>query len=69
MMILVFLLNGIFFVTSRGKQPCDGIGGTVKRLATQTSLQIDLSNHILSLQAIYKYCNQNIEGIHFIYIS
>ena len=56
-------------MTSHGKQPCDRIGGTVKRLATQTSLQIDLSNHILYPQAIYKYCNENIECMHFIYIS
>ena len=28
-----------FFATSHGKQPCDGVGGTVKRLATQASLQ------------------------------
>ena len=28
-----------FFATSHGKGPCDGIGGTVKRLATRASLQ------------------------------
>ena len=27
------------FATSHGKGPCDGIGGTVKRLATRASLQ------------------------------
>ena len=27
-----------FFATSHGKGPCDGIGGTVKRLATKASL-------------------------------
>ena len=58
-----------FFATSHGKQPCDGIGGTVKRLATLASLQRDMDNHILSPQTMYKYCNENIEGINFIYIS
>lgn len=58
-----------FFATSHGKQPCDGIGGTVKRLATLASLQRDTGNHILSPQTMYKYCNENIEGINFIYIS
>jgi hypothetical protein len=28
-----------FFCTSHGKLPCDGIGGTVKRLAAHASLQ------------------------------
>ncbi|XP_065672326.1 uncharacterized protein LOC136090149 [Hydra vulgaris] len=28
-----------------------------------------MGNHILSTQAMYKYCNENIEGVHFIYIS
>ncbi|XP_047137884.1 uncharacterized protein LOC124814334 [Hydra vulgaris] len=58
-----------FFATSHGKQPCDGIGGTVKRLATLASLQRDMDNHTLSPQTMYKYCNENIEGINFIFIS
>ena len=28
-----------FFATSHGKSPCDGIGGTVKRLVARASLQ------------------------------
>ena len=28
-----------FFATSHGKQPCDGIGGTVKHLTAKASLQ------------------------------
>ena len=28
-----------FFATSHGKGPCDGLGGTVKRLAARASLQ------------------------------
>nr|XP_047146006.1 uncharacterized protein LOC124818945 [Hydra vulgaris] len=28
-----------------------------------------MDNHILSPQTMYKYCNENIEGINFIYIS
>ncbi|XP_047126585.1 uncharacterized protein LOC124807906 [Hydra vulgaris] len=50
------------FATSLSKQPCDGIGGKVKCLATQASFQRDMGNHILSPQAMYKYCNGNIEG-------
>ena len=29
----------IFFATSHGKSPCDGIGGTLKRVAYQESLK------------------------------
>ena len=32
------------FATSHGKSPCDGIGGTVKRLETRASLQRPISN-------------------------
>ena len=28
-----------FFATSHGKVPCDGLGGTIKRLAAKASLQ------------------------------
>ena len=35
-----------FFATSHGKGPCDGIGGTVKRLATKASLQRTLDCQI-----------------------
>ena len=34
-----------FFATSHNKSPCDGIGGTVKRLVARASLQ---NTHILS---------------------
>ena len=34
----------IFFATSHGKSPCDGIGGAVKRHAAKRSLQRPLNN-------------------------
>jgi len=34
-----------FFATSHGKSPCDGIGGTVKRLTARASLQRTSSGH------------------------
>ena len=33
-----------FFATSHGKSPCDGLGGTVKRLNARASLQA-LTDH------------------------
>ena len=49
--------NGIcaewhFFATSQGKRPCDGIGGTVKKLVTRASLQAPISSHILTAEAM-----------------
>ena len=37
-----------FFATSHGKNLCDGVAGTVKRLATRASLQRPLDNQILT---------------------
>ena len=58
-----------FFATSYGKQPCDGIGGTVKRLAAKASLQRNLENQIVTPEAMFEFCVNNIKGIEFIYIS
>ena len=39
MRTLIFKHNGTFFATSHGKNACDGVGGTIKRLAAHASLQ------------------------------
>lgn len=44
-----------FFATSHGKSPCDGVGGTLKRLATQASLQKPISDQITSPQKLYQW--------------
>ena len=62
MKILVFLLNRTFLQLFTVSNLV--IGVTVKGLTTLASLQRDMSNHILSPQAIYKYGNENIEGIY-----
>ena len=59
----------VFFATSHGKQPCDGIGGTVKRLTAKASLQRPYSDQILIPQMMFQYCKSNIRDIEFIYIS
>ena len=43
----------VFFATSHGKQPCGGIGGTVKRLVSNASLKRDLKDQILSPSDIF----------------
>ena len=36
----------VFFATSHGKSPCDGIGGTVKRVTARASLQRPNNSYI-----------------------
>ena len=59
----------IFFATSHGKSPCDGIGGFVKRHVAKRSLQRPLNNHILDYMAMFDLCVQEIQEKHFVAIS
>ena len=54
---------GIFFATSHGKQPCDGIGGTVKQLVSHASLKCDLKDQILSPSDMFQFCKETIQNI------
>lgn len=58
-----------FFATSHGKSPCDGIGGTVKRLVARASLQATTTGHILTPRQMFEWASNNIKGIKFLYIS
>jgi hypothetical protein len=58
-----------FHATSHGKGPCDGIGGTVKRLVTKSSLQRTGEKHILTPTEMFEYCKDNIKGVTFIFVS
>ena len=61
--------NGIFFATSHGKSPCDGLGGTVKRMTAQESLKRPYRAQILTSDAMFKFCVEKIKGIKFRYIK
>ena len=37
-----------FFATLHGKNACDGVGGTIKRLAARASLQSSITDQILN---------------------
>ena len=54
-----------FLATSHGKQPCDGIGGTVKRLVAKASLQRNISNQILNAHSMFEFCWGNIQHLFF----
>lgn len=58
-----------FFATSHGKSTCDGIGGTVKRLAARASLQQPVDNQILTPHQLYSWCCDNIINIKFFFVT
>ena len=48
---------------------CDGIGGTVKRLAPTASLEHQTCGQIVNAEEMFKFCKTEIKGIEVIYIS
>ena len=59
----------IFFATSHGKSPCDGIGGTAKRLTAHASLQMTSGQVISTPYEMFQWCQDNVFGISFFYVS
>ena len=53
-----------FFATSHGKGPCDGIGGTVKRLAYLESLRRTKTNYIITIDKMFEFC-ETIKKVKF----
>jgi len=64
-----FKASWSFFATSHGKSPCDGIGGMIKRKLTQASLKRPINDQILSTEAIYAFCREEISSVNFFLIS
>lgn len=58
-----------FYATAHGKGPCDGVGGTVKRLAARASLQRPYKNQIQTPFQLYEWAIQNIIVANFTYVS
>lgn len=46
----------LFFATSHGKSPCDGIGGLVKRETYKESLRRPYENQILNALQVFNFC-------------
>ena len=59
----------IFFATSYGKQPFDGIGGSLKQLVSDASLKRNSKDQILSPSDMFQFCKENIQNIIFKFIS
>ncbi|XP_066600762.1 uncharacterized protein [Prorops nasuta] len=47
-----------YFATAHGKGPCDGIGGTLKRMAARTSLQLPIDQQILTPFELYEWASK-----------
>ena len=59
----------IFFATSHGKSPCDGLGGTAKRLTTRASLQRTVNDQITCATEMFEFCSSSIDAIQFDFIT
>ena len=58
-----------FSATSHGKGACDGLGGTVKRLATKASLQRPYEDQIITPLQLYQWASSSIPGVNFEYCT
>ena len=58
-----------FFATSHGKNACDGIGGTIKRLAAYASLQRTTTGQILTPLNLFDFAQKEIPSITSYYVS
>ena len=58
-----------FSATSHGKGACDGVGGTVKRLAARASLQRPYDQQIMTALQLFEWASNNIQGTIFEFCS
>ncbi len=58
-----------FSATAHGKGACDGLGGTVKRLAARASLQKPYNDQIMTPHQLFEWASINIPAVHFEYCS
>lgn len=56
-----------FSATAHGKGPCDGVGGSVKRLAARASLQRPYENQIQTPRQLFEWAVENITKVNFAY--
>jgi hypothetical protein len=58
-----------FSATSHGKGACDGLGGTVKRLAARASLQRPYSDQLMTPRQLFDWASTNIPAAYFGYCT
>ena len=64
-----FVAEWNFFATSHGKGPCDGVGGTVKRLAARASLQRPYEDQIQTPLQLFEWAHSSLKDINFAFVS
>ena len=57
-----------FFASCHGKSACDGLGGTVKRLALYACLK-EPNADISSAETLFKWCKKEIKGVTFAFCT
>ena len=67
--LLYFIDYVKVFATSHRKGPCDGVGGTVKRLALRRSLQRPSEKQILFRMTLFEFATESIMGILFEFVN
>ena len=52
-----------FLATLHGKNACDGVGGTIKRLTARASLQMPITDQILISIYLFEFAKNKIIGL------
>ena len=55
--------------TLNGKNACNRVGGTIKRLAAHGSLQRPFSNQILAPKQLFDFAEGNVDGVTSFFVS
>ena len=50
-------------------QPCDGVGGLLKRMATKANLQRPYQDQIQTPHQLYEFTKQNVASLNFKYVN
>jgi hypothetical protein len=58
-----------FVATSHGKSACDGVGGTLKRLAEKASLQQPYNDQIMTPHQLYERAKSSIHNLNFDFVT
>ncbi|XP_034240315.1 uncharacterized protein LOC117644795 [Thrips palmi] len=58
-----------FFATSHGKGPSDGLGGTLKRLATRASLQRPYEDQIQTPEELHAWAATSLKGLNCVFVK
>jgi hypothetical protein len=58
-----------FFATSHGKSACDGVGGTLKRLAAKASFQQPYNDQMMTPHQLYEWAQSSIHNLNFDFVT